>query len=114
MGANYVTWLATLRPEIAAVVVFYGGSDWNADYHENANAPLQGHWASDDRFEASEGAVQAFEAKMKAAGHAPDFYTYPNTEHWFFESNRPEYVPEAAQLAWERTLTFLREHCGPS
>jgi carboxymethylenebutenolidase len=112
MGANYVTWLATLRPEVAAVVVFYGASDWNADYHENASAPLQGHWASNDQFEASEDAVQAFEAKMKAAGHTPDFYTYPNTEHWFFESDRPEYAPEASKLAWERTLAFLREHIG--
>ena len=114
MGAAYVTWLATLRPEIAAVVVFYGGTDWNADYHENANAPLQGHWASDDQFESNEEAVHTFEAKMKAAGHTPDFYTYPNTKHWFFETNRPEYDPEASELAWERTLAFLREHCGSS
>ena len=110
MGAAYVTWLATLRPEIAAVVLFYGGTDWNADYHENATAPLQGHWASDDQFESNEGAVQAFEAKMKAAGHTPAFYTYPNTGHWFFETNRPEYDPEASKLAWKRTLAFLREH----
>jgi carboxymethylenebutenolidase len=112
MGAAYVTWLATLRPEIAAVVVFYGGTDWNADYHENATAPLQGHWASDDQFEANEEAVHAFEAIMRAAGHTPDFYTYPNTKHWFFENNRPEFDAEAAQLAWVRTLAFLREHCA--
>lgn len=111
MGAAYVTWLATLRPEIAAVVVFYGASDWNADYHENANAPLQGHWASDDQFESTE-AVPVLEAKIKAVGHTADFYTYPNTKHWFFESDRPEYDPEASELAWERTLQFLRTHLG--
>ena len=110
MGANYVTWLATLRPEIAAVVVYYGASDWNADYHENATAPLQGHWAADDQFEASSDAVATFEARLRAAGHTPDFYTYPDTRHWFFETDRPEYNPEAAQLAWERTLAFLRAH----
>ncbi len=111
MGAAYVTWLATLRPEIGAVVVFYGASEWNADYHENANAPLQGHWASDDRYE-STAEIPALEAKIKAAGHLADFYTYPNTEHWFFETNRPEYDAEASQLAWERTVAFLREHTG--
>jgi carboxymethylenebutenolidase len=109
MGAAYVTWLATLRPEIAAVVVFYGASEWNADYHENARAPIQGHWASDDQFESIEN-VPTFEAQVKAAGHIADFHTYPNTRHWFFENNRPEYDPEASTLAWQRTLSFLRAH----
>jgi carboxymethylenebutenolidase len=110
-GAAYVTWLATLRPEIAAVVTFYGASDWNADYHKNATAPLLSHWASDDEFEATE-AVRAFEAQMKESGRTPAFYTYPNTKHWFFESNRPEYDPEAAQQAWERTIAFLKTELG--
>ena len=113
MGANYVTWLATLRREIAAVVVFYGASEWNADYPENASAPLQGHWAANDEFESTE-AVPVLEAAINAAGHIAEFHTYPDTRHWFFETDRPEYNPEAAQLAWERTLTFLREHVGHS
>jgi carboxymethylenebutenolidase len=73
---------------------------------------LQGHRASDGQFESNEEAVNAFEAKMKAARHTPGVHTYPNTMHWFFENIRPEYNPEAAQLAWERTITFLREHVG--
>ncbi len=109
MGAAYVTWLATLRPEIAAVVVFYGASEWNADYPENATAPLQGHWAANDQYESTED-VPVLESRIKAAGHIADFYTYPNTKHWFFEHNRPEYDAEASRLAWERTIAFLREH----
>ena len=45
---------------------------------------------------------------MQAAGLKPIFHTYPSTLHWFFEEDRPEYDPQAARLAWTRTLEFLR------
>ena len=39
MGAAYAVWLSALRPEVAAVVLFYGGSDWQPEgFLENTRA----------------------------------------------------------------------------
>jgi carboxymethylenebutenolidase len=37
------------------------------------------------------------------------FYTYPATGHWFCKPDRIDaYDQAAADLAWERTLAFLK------
>jgi carboxymethylenebutenolidase len=66
-----------------------------------------GHFADTDEFEPA-AEIRAMEANMRTAGLSPTFHMYPNTLHWFFEADRPQYDPEAARLAWTRTLEFLR------
>ena len=110
LGAAYAYWLSTERPDaVAAVVVYYGTSDPDANY-ARARAAYLGHYAADDPYEPAEG-VRQMEAALRAAGRDVAFHTYPGTGHWFAEDNRPDaYNADAAALAWERTLAFLREH----
>ena len=96
----------TLAEEIVAVVIFYGsypGLDYN-----RAKAAYLCHFAEDDPFESAEH-VRQFEDDLRSSGRQASFFTYPGTKHWFVEDNRPEYDAQAAQLAWERTLTFLHQ-----
>ncbi|MCI0556892.1 MAG: dienelactone hydrolase family protein [Nitrososphaera sp.] len=107
LGAYYALDLAAAKPEhIHSVVIFYGtgGGDYS-----NSRAVYLGHFAEEDEFE-PQANVDELEESLRRAGRPVTFYRYPGTGHWFFESNRRDaYNREAATLAWERTLTFLRK-----
>jgi carboxymethylenebutenolidase len=107
MGASMALWLSARVPEgVAATVVFYGAQD--IDFQGSRSAYL-GHFAETDAY-VDEDARVLLEADLHLLDLDPEFHRYPGTQHWFFEADRPEHDPEAAELAWQRTLTFLREH----
>lgn len=47
---------------------------------------------------------------MQAAGKDFAYYFYEEAPHAFFNDTGPRYRPEAAKLAWERTLRFFDQH----
>ena len=105
MGAAWALELASEHPEdIRKVVLFYGV---NGVEFSKIKAEILGHFSDVDEWEPLDG-IRAMESDMRAAGLNPTFHIYPNRSHWFFEEDRPEYDPEAAELAWKRTLDFLR------
>lgn len=108
MGAAWALTLSSLFPEqIAASVLFYGVSE--ADFSAARCAYLI-HCAENDAWDPVEQARE-MEAAMRVAGREVAFYVYPDVGHWFLESDRPDaYNPEAAQLAWERSTAFLKQH----
>lgn len=91
--------------DIRKTVLFYGS--YSTMEFSNAKADILGHFAEVDEWEPAD-EVRAMENNMRSAGLSPTFHFYPNTSHWFFEEDRPEFNAEAAQLAWTRTLEFLR------
>ncbi len=106
LGAYFALWAMNNRPkDIAATVIFYGAGGGR---FRRAKSAVLGHFAEHDPYE-DPAYIAVMETHMKDAGIATSFYFYPGTHHWFMESDRPEYDPAAAALAWERTLSFLRE-----
>lgn len=71
-----------------------------------------GHFAQDDQWGAHAGKVSALAERIRSTGQKAAFYTYQDTQHWFAETDRPEYNQAAEELAWERTIQFLREELG--
>jgi carboxymethylenebutenolidase len=97
--------LATQVPNLYRTVVFYGTTpDLGL---ESIKAPVLAHYAARDRAITGNSAWTARE--MKRLGKQYTYYIYDNTDHAFFnDTNGPIHNPEAAKLAWTRTLQFLR------
>ena len=106
LGGNFALWLSQERPnDIGAVTVFYATGP---DDFSRARAAYLGHFAESDEWEPAAG-VKKLEEILRAAQRPVTFYTYAGTGHWFFENDRPKaYNAQAAQLAWKRTVEFLR------
>lgn len=105
MGVYYALRMVQDQPSyIDAAVLFYGTSD--GDY-EGTSIAVLGHFGDNDKFEC-ERDVEALQERLQAGDGSITFHTYPDTEHWFFESDRSEYDKDAAELAWSRTIEFLR------
>lgn len=106
LGVYYALDLAAADPEhIRSVVIYYGTGD--GDYSSSRAAYL-GHFADNDEFEPLSN-VDALEESLRRAGRPVTFYRYKDTGHWFCEpAPMQAYNSSAADLAWERTLAFLK------
>ncbi len=108
LGAFFALRLSAGDPQrIKAVTLFYGTGDGEFD---KSRAAFLGHYAEHDPYEPAEG-VNWLEGALKSAGRPVIFHRYPGVGHWFCEADRPDaYNPQAAELAWSRTLEFFEQH----
>ena len=64
--------------------------------------------ALDERINAG---IAAFEAALKANGKVYELYIYEGANHAFNnDTNEARYNKDAAELAWSRTVAFLKKH----
>ena len=104
-GGGIANYLATVLPDLAAAVPFYG-SQPPASEVAKIRAPLMIHDAAKDaRILAG---WPAYEAALKE--HKIDYqhFVYEGAEHGFNNDTTPRYDEAAAKLAWSRTVGFFK------
>ena len=105
MGAAWAFDLAESDPDgVHAVVAYYGISeaDWS-----RLKARVLHHFGDRDRLDPLADA-EAMQHDLVEAGVDARLEVYAGADHWFAEPGRPEHDPEAAELAWRRTVEVLR------
>jgi carboxymethylenebutenolidase len=107
-GGGAVNSLAVADPGLSAGVAYYGMQPAAADAPK-ITAPLLLHYASlDERIGAG---IPAFEAALKANNKVYELYMYEGANHAFNnDTNAARYNRDAAELAWSRTVAFLKKH----
>lgn len=106
-GGGMANQLAVHSPELKAAVPFYGMQPAPEDVPK-IKASLLLHYAGlDERINKG---IPAFEAALKKASIDYRLYMYEGANHAFHnDANPARYNKEAAQLAWKRTIAFLKE-----
>lgn len=108
-GGLVANTLAVRLPDLAAAVPFYGRQPPVEDV-ARIRAPLLIHYAQNDT--GVNAGWPEYEAALREHGVTFTVHFYEGTMHGFHNDTTPRYDPEAAALAWERTVTFFREALG--
>ncbi|HKQ27653.1 MAG TPA: dienelactone hydrolase family protein [Burkholderiales bacterium] len=115
MGGALTLLAAANVPETDAAVAWYGFPPLEYIDASKIKAPLMGHYATDDQAFPI-GKVDELEKKLRDAKVKFEFHRY-KAKHAFAneEANSKklamlEYNPQAAELAWKRTMEFLDKH----
>jgi carboxymethylenebutenolidase len=104
-GGGIANYLATVLPDLAAAVPFYGSQPPAAEVAK-IRAPLMIHDAGKD--ERVLAGWPAYEAALKANKVDYQHFVYEGAEHGFNNDTTPRYDEAAAKLAWSRTVGFFK------
>jgi carboxymethylenebutenolidase len=107
-GGALANQVAVNSASVDAVVPFYGRQP-ASDEVSKIQAPLLLHYAGlDERINAG---IPAYEQALKDAGVNYTMYMYEGANHAFHnDTAEARYDPQAAELAWSRTIEFFKQH----
>ncbi|MDQ4501519.1 dienelactone hydrolase family protein [Sinomonas sp. ASV322] len=111
MGGGFVLQLAAQQGErVSAAVPFYGVGQGVPNHFSGVRAAIQGHYGKLDRgYPVAEARKQAEQIRRESGAEVE--YFYYDAPHAFANDSNPQgnYRPEAAKLAWSRSVEFLRD-----
>ena len=110
-GGGMTNQVAVHAPDLSAAIPYYGRQP-DAEDVPKIKASMLLHYAGDDaRINAG---IPAFEEALQEAGVEYELYVYAGAQHAFNnDTNKERYHKEAAQLAWQRTIAFLKAKLNP-
>ncbi|MCF2947412.1 dienelactone hydrolase family protein [Paraglaciecola aquimarina] len=107
-GGYISNMLAAAAPELIDAAVPFYGTPAEAELIKQVKSPILLQFAENDK------RVNAtwpdYEATLKANKVTYQAYFYPNTQHGFHNDSTSRYNPQAAELAWDRTIKFFKQH----
>jgi len=106
-GGWVVNMMATRIPALKGAVPFYGTQP-SEEETAMINAPLLIQYAADD--ERVNAGWPDYEKALKKYNKKYQVYFYENSLHGFHNDSTPRYNPEAAELAWQRTIDFFKKN----
>jgi carboxymethylenebutenolidase len=110
LGGGLSVWASATCPKITATVSYYYVMPHGKPDFSNVKGPVLGHFGSEDQFIPLDDAKQ-LESELRDAGVDVTFHYYDGNGHAFFNEidRMGTYDADAAQLSWQRTVSFLRE-----
>jgi carboxymethylenebutenolidase len=119
MGGRVAYLMATRAPDLKAAVVFYGGNimtGWGSDRAPFADTdkigcPVLGLFGEEDG-NPNPADVAKIDAELTRLNKHHEFHTYSGAGHAFMNEGRPSHRPETAADAWQRAISFFKQHLG--
>ena len=106
---------------LSAFVNFYSNSIFQSteanptpagDMLESLDCPMLGMFGEEDT-NPSRNDVALLRTKLESLSKTFEIVTYKDAGHAFFSDTRPSYRPEAAYMAWGRSLEWLSRYLKP-
>lgn len=101
---------ASIAAPVDATVIYYGRVERSPEDLAKLEGPVLGHFAEQDKWINRE-MVAGFEKNMGLAGKTLEVHWY-DADHAFANPTGDNYRKPEAELAWSRTLAFLRQNLG--